>query len=73
MNAAGDFEIDQSTYTIEARILAATWWHESNQTKDDMKNVRERFSQRFNGDIPRGEKIKQWEEKLFNTGSFLDK
>lgn len=72
VNAAGDHR-DQSPYTIEARILVATWWHESNKGKYDMQLIRTKFSQRFDGDPPRGDRIKEWEEKLFTTGSINDK
>jgi len=72
VNAAGD-QRDQSPYTIEARILAATWWHESNKNKYDMQLIRTKFSERFDGDPPRGDRIKEWEEKLFTTGSINDK
>lgn len=73
VDPGGDEIVDQSSYTLEARILALAWWHESGKTKHDMKVVRERFNEKFNEVAPRGEKIREWEDKLFLTGSILDK
>jgi hypothetical protein len=66
---------DKSEYTFEFRILAATWWHESDKSKPAMKNIRQLLSERFHlpGDVPHGRVIKLWEKKLFATGSLVDK
>ena len=66
---------DKSEYTFEFRILAATWWHECDQRKGAMRNIRRQLSEKFNlkGDVPHGRVIKEWEEKLFTTGSLFDK
>jgi hypothetical protein len=63
---------DNSPYTIEFRILAACWWHESDQTKAAMRQLRQRLSERYSGESPRGSVIREWEVKLFNTGSIAD-
>ena len=51
INATGDHR-DQSPYTIEARILVATWQHESNKEKYDLQLICTNFSQRFDGNLP---------------------
>jgi hypothetical protein len=63
---------DQSPYMLEFRILAACWWHESDQSKNAMRQVRQRLQERFTAEIPRGRNIREWEEKLFSTGSLAD-
>ena len=64
---------DVSEYTIEYRMLASTWWHESSRNKAALKNVRAQLAERFAGEVPNGRVIKEWEGKLFTTGSLLDK
>ena len=65
---------DQSPYTYEFRIIAATKWHESSQDKGAMKQIRQYLAKRFDidGEIPVGRVIKQWHNKLFTTGTLHD-
>jgi hypothetical protein len=64
--------VDTSVYTCEFRILASTWWHESDKSKVAMADVRKKLAARFDLPPPRGFVIRNWEEKLFSTGSVAD-
>ena len=64
---------DQSHYTIEFRIIAACWYHESNKSAADIKLVKDKLRERFDVDPPRTSVIAAWEEKLFLAGSIVDK
>ena len=64
---------DTSDYTIEYRVLAAAWWHETDRTRYSMMMLRNRLRDRFNLESPEGRVIKNWEEKLFETGMVSDR
>lgn len=64
---------DTSTYSIEERLVVSVWAHERTHTKKTMKNVQEDFQIRFNKESPPKRTIMRWEQKLFATGSILDK
>ena len=64
--------VDTSKYTIEYRILAATWYHECDKGVTAIKQMKQRLRDRFDDEPPHTRVIKTWEEKLFNTGSILD-
>ena len=64
---------DKSEYTFEFRILASTWYHESDRTLSAMRVLIQRLDERFKVDnVPDGRVIKQWHEKLFTTGNLFD-
>lgn len=63
---------DVSEYTIEYRVFSSVWWKESNQSRNDMKNVRDKLREKYGTEPPEGKIIKMWAEKLFQTGSVLD-
>lgn len=63
---------DSSEYTIEYRIQAACWWHDSKKDKGAMAEVRRKLQETFDAPPPRGKRVKMWEEKLFSTGSIND-
>lgn len=64
--------IDQSDYTLEFRILAASWLHETDGSNSAMRIVKQRLRDKYNIEPPQGRYLKVWEEKLFTTGSILD-
>lgn len=64
--------VDTSDYTIEYRILAATWYHECDKGVTAVKTMKRQLRDRFDSDPPDTRVIKIWEEKLFRTGSILD-
>lgn len=65
---------DESPYTIDFRIVAASSWHDSDRSLSAMRQIRKSLAKRFHldGSVPDGRVIKQWHEKLFSTGSILD-
>ena len=63
---------DQSHYTIEYRIIAASWYHECDKSIADIRRLKGNLKERFDGKTPRTSVIAAWEEKLFQTGSILD-
>lgn len=64
---------DISNYTIEYRILAAVWWYDSEQTRTEMMSIKKKLADRFDVDPPDGRVIKAWSEKLFESGTILDR
>ena len=63
---------DESEYTIEFRIVAATWYHECDKSLAGLRNLKKRLKERFDGIPPDTRVIQTWEEKLFRSGSILD-
>jgi hypothetical protein len=64
---------DTSEYTVEYRILAACWYHECDKSVAEIRSVKVKLRERFAGEPPDTRVIANWEEKLFNSGSILDK
>ena len=64
---------DESPYTIEYRVLAATWLHESDGTVADVREVKSKLRNRFGIQPPDARVMKSWSVKLFSSGSILDK
>ena len=64
---------DQSGYTLEFRILSAVWYHESEKDIAGMRQLKKRLRDRFDGEPPDIRVIRTWEEKLFESGTIMDK
>lgn len=64
---------DSSPYTIEYRILAAVWYHESDQSIAAVKSIKHKLRERFDDEPPHSRVIQTWAEKLFTNGTVLDK
>lgn len=64
---------DTSKYTIEYRIMAAAWRHDSDQSRTAMMLLRNKLRDKFPEEPPEPRVIKQWREKLFTTGTIFDK
>lgn len=63
---------DISQYSIEYRVLASAWWHESDQSRHAMQEVRNKLRDKYDHEPPDPRYIRVWAEKLFTTGSVLD-
>ena len=63
---------DQSPYSIEERLIAAVWMHDRVRDKKKIPEVRRMFQQRFDKQAPTARILREWEKKLFETGSVLD-
>ena len=56
---------DISSYSIPFRVQAAAWLHESDRSNSAMRTMKTKLRE--------GKIITRWMEKLFDTGSVLDK
>lgn len=63
---------DQSPYTIEERLIAAVWMHDRVRDKKKIPEVQRMFQARFNKQAPTARILREWEKKVFETGSVLD-
>ena len=64
---------DNSQFTIEYRILAAAWLYESDGSIIAVRNVKSKLRDRYGIEPPDARYIKAWADKLFTSGSILDK
>ncbi len=64
---------DNSQYTIEFRILAAAWFFESDGSIVAVRNIKNKLRDRYGVEPPDARYIKVWADKLFTSGSILDK
>lgn len=64
---------DISKYSIEYRILASCWYHECDKSIAQIRSMKLKLRERFEAEPPDTRVIAQWEEKLFSSGSILDK
>lgn len=63
---------DQSPYSIEERLLASVWMHDRVRDKKKIPEVQKMFQQRFDKQAPTARILREWEKKVFETGSVLD-
>jgi hypothetical protein len=63
---------DSSPYTIPYRVQATAWFYESDRSNKAMLEVKNKLRASYDEEPPRGEQIKTWMEKLFQTGSVTD-
>lgn len=64
---------DESTYTMEERIVMSTWAHERPHTGKSMRDIQHDFTVRFQKPSPPKPTILRWEKKLFAIGCIKDK
>jgi hypothetical protein len=64
---------DVSCYTIEYRVIAATWYHLSDISNSAMRDVKNRLRDKFGSEPPKGKHIINWENKLFTNGDVMDR
>ena len=64
---------DQSCYTIEYRVIASVWYYESDKSVASIRAMKTKLRERFDSEPPDTRYIKVWAEKLFQTGSIIDK
>lgn len=57
---------------MEYRILAASWYYECDKSVTGVKQMKSKLRERFDHEPPDTRVIKNWEEKLFRTGSIFD-
>lgn len=63
---------DQSPYTIEERLVASVWMHERVRNNQKVPIIRRKFEERFGKPAPTPRVLREWEKKVFETGSVLD-
>lgn len=63
---------DSSPYTIPFRIQAAAWLYESDRSVKAIREVKDKLRRTYDVEPPRGEQIRKWMDKLFETGSIND-
>ncbi|GAB1600301.1 eukaryotic translation initiation factor 1b-like isoform X1 [Argonauta hians] len=63
---------DQSPYSIEERLIASVWMHERVRNREKVPEIRRAFEQRFGKQAPTPRILREWEKKVFETGSVLD-
>ncbi|XP_014780205.1 uncharacterized protein LOC106876238 [Octopus bimaculoides] len=63
---------DQSPYTIEERLVAAVWMHDRVLNNKKIPEIRRLFQERFGKPSPTPRILREWEKKVFETGSVLD-
>ena len=64
---------DISSYSIPFRVQADAWLYESDRSNSAMRTVKTKLRERYDCEPPEGKIITRWMEKLFDTGSVLDK
>ena len=64
---------DISPYSIPFRVQASAWLYESDKSNKAMRAVKAKLRESYDCEPPDGRIITQWMEKLFGTGSVLDK
>lgn len=64
---------DISRYTIEYRVLAAAWYFECDRSIAAVKLLKTKLRERYGIEPPDARVITAWTDKLFSTGSILDR
>ena len=63
---------DQSPYSIEERLVASVWMHERVLNHQKIPEIRRHFEERFGKSAPTPRVLREWEKKVFESGSVLD-
>ncbi len=63
---------DQSSYSIEERLVASVWVNQKLRTQWSWSDIRVNFELQFNKKAPNNKNLSRWENKVFRTGSVLD-
>ena len=64
---------DISSYSIEYRVLAATWYFECDRSIAAVRLLKAKLRERYGIEPPDTRVITAWTDKLFSIGSILDR
>ena len=64
---------DTSVYSIEERLVASIWVHETPHTGQTMSEIMDMFTERFQKAALRKATLMNWEKRALEQGSVLDR